>query len=413
MIADGRDLESAAPRAVDVASFPGSRSAPPCSASICSATRCATRSIHARYAPRFRAAPAWRTSRAHDHRPPELRILSFDVEALREREFPWAARGEAIYLNNATTGPLPERTLARAARVRRAARRAVSPVRRAPVRDARARPRAHRATDRRRARRRSGSRRTRRYGINLAAFGLPLGAGDVVLTPDREFPANVYPWMQLAEQRGVEYRRLPTCDGAVDEDALRRELEDPAVRAVSVSWVGFATGYTVDLAALGRACRERGVYFVVDAIQGLGPLTLDVRACHIDILACGAQKWLLSPWGTGFVYVRRELIAAARAERRELDGGEGQRRFPRLIDYDLTWRDDARRFEFITLPVSGFRRHEREPRADSRARTRARSPTTSPSSPTHRALGREPARRRARDAVGPAPSRRHRLAPHA
>ena len=38
--------------------------------------------------------------------------MAFDVDALREREFPWAARGEAIYLNNASTGPLPERTLA-------------------------------------------------------------------------------------------------------------------------------------------------------------------------------------------------------------------------------------------------------------------------------------------------------------
>src|SRR5205085_1996727 len=90
-------------------------------------------------------------------------------------------------------------------------------------------------------------------GAGLAAFALPLGTGDVVLTPDREFPANVYPWMQLARARGVIYRRVPTCDGAVDEEALHRELEDPAVRAVSVSWVGFASGYAVDLEAIGRA----------------------------------------------------------------------------------------------------------------------------------------------------------------
>ena len=279
--------------------------------------------------------------------------MSFDVDALREREFPWAARGEAIYLNNASTGPLPERTLAvlREFDARRAAPYRLSDdlqfATLARGRDLIARLIGADTEE-------IGLAVNTSYGINVAAFGLPLGPGDVVLTPDREFPANVYPWMQLARKRGVIYRRLPTCDGAVDEDALRRELEDPAVRAVSVSWVGFASGYTVDLEAIGRACRARGAYFIVDAIQGLGPLTLDVHASHIDILACGAQKWLLSPWGTGFVYVRHELIAEIEPSAVSWMAVKGSDDFRRLVDYDLTWRDDARRFEFITLPFQDF-----------------------------------------------------------
>jgi selenocysteine lyase/cysteine desulfurase len=177
--------------------------------------------------------------------------LSFDVEALREREFPWSARGEAIYLNNASTGPLPERTLA--------ALREFDERRAAPYRLSDDLQFATLARGRDLIARLIGADTEEiglavntSYGINVAAFGLPLGPGDVVLTPDREFPANVYPWMQLARKRGVIYRRLPTCDGAVDEDALRRELEDPAVRAVSISWVGFASGYTVDLEASTR-----------------------------------------------------------------------------------------------------------------------------------------------------------------
>jgi selenocysteine lyase/cysteine desulfurase len=279
--------------------------------------------------------------------------LSFDVDALREREFPWAARREAIYLNNASTGPLPERTLR--------ALREFDALRAAPYRLTDEIQFTTLAHGRELIARLIGAETTEiglavntSYGINVAAFCLPLGPGDIVLTPDREFPANVYPWMQLAEKRGVIYRRLPTCDGAVDEDALRRELEDPAVRAVSVSWVGFASGYTVDLEAIGRACRARGAYFIVDAIQGLGPLTLDVHACHIDILACGAQKWLLSPWGTGFVYVRRELIDVLEPNVVSWMAVKGSDDFRRLVDYDLTWRDDARRFEFITLPFQDF-----------------------------------------------------------
>ena len=65
----------------------------------------------------------------------------------------------------------------------------------------------------------------------------------------------------------------------------------------------------IDWARFAAIAKNVGAYFVVDAIQGLGPLALDVRSAHIDVLACGAQKWLLSPWGSGFVYVRRDLIA--------------------------------------------------------------------------------------------------------
>lgn len=279
--------------------------------------------------------------------------MTFDVDALREREFPWAAQGEAIYLNNASTGPLPARTLA--------AIRDFDERRAAPYRLSDELQFATLARGRELIGKLIGADPgeialavNTTYGLNLAAFSLPLSAGDVVLTPDREFPANVYPWMQLARRHGVIYRRIPLCNGAVDEEALRRELEDPAVKAVSVSWVGFSTGYTVDLEAIGRACRARGAYFVVDAIQGLGPLTLDVRACHIDVLACGAQKWLLSPWGTGFVYVRQELIAALEPHDVSWMAVKGSDDFRHLVDYDLTWRDDARRFEFITLPFQDF-----------------------------------------------------------
>ena len=279
--------------------------------------------------------------------------MSYDVDGVRAREFPWAEQGEAVYLNHASTGPLPQRTLE--------ALRAFDDLRAHPYRlpddflfETLARGRELVARLIRVAPEEIALAVNTTYGLNLAAFALPLGPGDVVLTPDREFPANVYPWMQLAKRRGVVYRRIACCDGDVDEQALRRELEDPAVRALAVSWVGFATGYTVDLEALGRACRARGAFFIVDAIQGLGPLTLDARACHVDILACGAQKWLLSPWGSGFVYVRRELIERLEPNVVSWMAVQGSDDFTRLVDYDLTWRDDARRFELITLPYQDF-----------------------------------------------------------
>jgi len=279
--------------------------------------------------------------------------VTFDVQALREREFPWAARGEAIYLNNASTGPLPQRTLD--------AQVAFSAARAAPFRMTEELQFGTLARSRELIARLIGATPetialavNTSVGINLAAFALPLQAGDVVLTPDLEFPANVYPWMALARRQGITYRRLPTERGLCDDEALRRELEDPAVKVVALSWVGFATGYRADLEAIGRACRAHDVFFVVDAIQGLGPCTIDVSSCDVDILACGAQKWLLSPWGSGFVYVRRELVRQLEPNVVSWMAVRDSDDFTRLLDYDLSWRDDARRFEQITLPYQDF-----------------------------------------------------------
>jgi cysteine desulfurase / selenocysteine lyase len=279
--------------------------------------------------------------------------VSYDIEALRQEEFPWAAAGETIFLNHASTGPLPSRSvraLERWADLRANPHRIPHDLQFGTL--ARGRELCARLIGAEVAEIALATNTT--YGINLAAFSLPLKKGDVVLTPDLEFPANVYPWMALAERRGIEYRRVKCDDGVLDPEHLERELADDRVRCVSVSWVQFASGARVDLAALGKLCRERGVFFVVDAIQGVGPLTLDVRTTPIDILACGAQKWLLSPWGSGFLYVRRPLIEHLEPHDVSWLAVKGADDFTRLTDYDLAWRADARKYEFITLPFQDF-----------------------------------------------------------
>jgi cysteine desulfurase/selenocysteine lyase len=188
------------------------------------------------------------------------------------------------------------------------------------------------------------------YGLNTAANVLPLRSGDVVLVSDGEFPANVYPWLLLG-RRGVETRLVPrTADGWPDEARILEELGDPRVRALAISMVQFASGYRADLARLGEACRDRGVFLVVDAIQGLGQLPLDVRSTPVDLLACGAQKWLLGPWGSGFLYVRRELVPELTPAFTGWMAYRGTDDFNRLTAYDTAFQPDARRFEMLTLP---------------------------------------------------------------
>ena len=143
-------------------------------------------------------------------------------------------------------------------------------------------------------------------GINTAALSLPLRPGDNVLVLDGDYPANIYPWMNLAH-RGVLTKFVPQRDGGLDIDVLASRI-DSRTRAIAMSTVVFATGFRNDLEAVGRLCRERGIFFVVDGIQSLGALPFDVQAANVDFLAAGSQKWLLGPIGGGFMYVRREIL---------------------------------------------------------------------------------------------------------
>lgn len=277
--------------------------------------------------------------------------MTYDIAALRRAEFPWAA--ERLYLDHAAIGPLPARTLA-----------AVE----AYNRD-RARPWVlgedhlngilHRS--RALAARLLGAESAEialmtntSHGLNLAARMLPLEPGDVVLTSDHEFPANVYPWLMLRD-KGVVLERVPvTAEGWPDEARLLSRLEDPTVRVLALSAVQFHTGYRADLARLGARCRATGTVFVVDAIQALGVLPLDLRETPVDILSCGAQKWLLSPWGSGFLYVHRGWHERLTPSFAGWTAFEGTDDYTTLTAYDDRWLPDARRFELVTLPFQDF-----------------------------------------------------------
>jgi selenocysteine lyase/cysteine desulfurase len=276
---------------------------------------------------------------------------SLDGAALRRDEFPWA--DQTVYLNHASVGPLPERT-----------RRALDEFNRQ-----RAMP--FQLPDRDLFAVLAQSRRlvaellsvtpeeialtvNTGFGLGVVARALPLRPGDVVLLSDREFPANVYPWLRLREL-GIEVELVPTtAAGWPDEARLLERLADPRVRVLAVSLVQFSNGYRVDLAALSAATRRTGAYLVVDAIQAVGQIPLDLGRTQVDVLACGGQKWLLSPWGSGFVYVRRELISRLSPPVTGWMAFEGTDDFTRLTTYSETLRADARRFELITLPYQDF-----------------------------------------------------------
>ncbi|MBL8851678.1 MAG: aminotransferase class V-fold PLP-dependent enzyme [Planctomycetaceae bacterium] len=187
-------------------------------------------------------------------------------------------------------------------------------------------------------------------GLALVAEGLDLKAGDSVVAIGREFPANVYPWLQL-QSRGVDVRAVPPGDrGRVSADDIAAAI-DGTTRLLSISFVQYASGFRSDLAALGGLCRERGVMFCVDAIQGLGVHPLDVAAMQIDFLAADGHKWLVSPEGAAIFYCRRELLERLRPVS---VGWKSVANYGNFAQVDFRWAPTAARFECGSLNVAGI-----------------------------------------------------------
>ena len=186
-------------------------------------------------------------------------------------------------------------------------------------------------------------------GIGLIAEGFPWRDGDNVVTAAEEYPSNIYPWMNL-RSRGIDLRTVPSREGRVWVEDLVAAMDD-RTRVLTISHVEFASGFRNDLDALGEACRSRGIAFFVDAIQGLGPLRIDVSRTPIDFLCADGHKWLLGPEGAGLLFVRREWIEKLRPLGVGWHSVTGSYNAPGI---DFTLKPSAQRWEGGTLNMAGL-----------------------------------------------------------
>ena len=177
--------------------------------------------------------------------------------------------------------------------------------------------------------------------INTSAWCIPFEPGDNVVLCDREFASNVYPWIQMGKRRGVEIRIVPNDGGGLTVDRLQ-EYADDRTKAVAVSAVQFGDGYRADLTALGEWCDMHGAYLVVDSAQALGLVPINVRESNISFLAGVGAKWMLASFGTGFLYVKKELIEKTEPPFQAADSMDKD---PDCIDYTPKYKKTAARFE--------------------------------------------------------------------
>ncbi len=146
------------------------------------------------------------------------------------------------------------------------------------------------------------------HGLNLVANAIPLQRGDRVVICDLEFLEVAVPWTQKRDELGIEIDTVANRNGQILIDDIADAITQDT-RVVAISSVQWSNGFRCDLEALSRLCRERGVFLIVDAVQQVGAIPLDVQRTAIDALACGGHKWLMAPFGCGFLYLSKDFRA--------------------------------------------------------------------------------------------------------
>ena len=143
-------------------------------------------------------------------------------------------------------------------------------------------------------------------GLNIAAHGFPLKAGDNIVLTDMEHVANIWVWKHW-EKHGVEIRYARHRGGRLPLAAFEEQI-DAKTKVVSTAYVTYGNGYRVNLPALGKVCRDRGIRLVVDGVQAAGILSTPLSELGADVIAMGGHKGLFGLTGSGIVYCREELV---------------------------------------------------------------------------------------------------------
>ena len=187
-------------------------------------------------------------------------------------------------------------------------------------------------------------------GLNIAANAVPLQAGDNVVLIEGDHPNNAYAWLNL-KRKGVEVRFAKLKDDEIATAETFKSYIDGRTKVVTLSHVTFHAGQVHDIANIGKLCKERGIYLVVDAMQSVGVLPLDVKALNISVLAAGTHKGLLVPQGLGILYVANGLDELQPAYLAMSSMARPPADYIARPD-DLEVRKDAGRFEFgnVNLP---------------------------------------------------------------
>lgn len=142
------------------------------------------------------------------------------------------------------------------------------------------------------------------HGLNIAAMGIDLNDGDNIITTNLEFIQVALPWCVMRKTKKIDIRVCKTKDNRFTVKDFAA-LADKNTKILVMSSLEWCNGWASDMKEIGDFCKDKGIFFVVDAVQQLGVTKIDTKECHIDVLVAGGHKWLNSPYGTGVLYVNK------------------------------------------------------------------------------------------------------------
>jgi cysteine desulfurase / selenocysteine lyase len=148
-------------------------------------------------------------------------------------------------------------------------------------------------------------------GLAAIAYALKWSDGDEVIWSRGEFPVQYATWKPMEARERIKVRIAVPQGQFVQSEDLVAALT-PSTRVVSVSHVRFDDGSMLDVSSLAAACKRNGTLLVLDVSQSCGAVPMNVRSLGADFIVCAGYKYLLSPWGTGFLWMRKENLDSLR-----------------------------------------------------------------------------------------------------
>jgi cysteine desulfurase/selenocysteine lyase len=146
-------------------------------------------------------------------------------------------------------------------------------------------------------------------GVIAVAYALDWKRGDEVIVAAKEFPLQYTIWKPMEERVGLQVKIVSQRDRFLDADDLIGALT-PKTRLVSVSHVRFDDGSLLDAKRLAAACHAQGALLLLDVSQSCGAVPMNVRELGADFIVCAGYKWLFGPFGTGFFWIKHELLSS-------------------------------------------------------------------------------------------------------
>jgi len=194
------------------------------------------------------------------------------------------------------------------------------------------------------------------YGISIAAANVPVAKGQQILVLDKEYPSNYYAWAERAKAAGAELLTVEKQDTNWTDAILNAITERTAVIAIpNCHWTN---GDLIDLVKVGEKTRQVGAALIVDASQAMGAYPIDIAAIQPDFLVAVGYKWLLGPYGLGYLYAAPKWRTTGKPIEYSWLTKNDSENFAGLVNYRDDYRPGARRFDmggfpaFINVPMA-------------------------------------------------------------